>query len=140
MDIDLKNLKAESLTLYSATHLQWTPEILSQPGAHDVLVQTRTGAVSIGSELPLYCGTSRASKSIEYPRTMDYENVGIVVACGTEVQTVRAGDRVVVFYGHRTHAIVPEAKVIKVPDNISEQITSERFLVLHETNHRRSPP
>ena len=84
------------------------------------MVQTQTGAISIGSELPVYCGTSRASHPVQYPRTTGYENIGIVLACGSQVQTVQPGKRVGAFYGHRTHAIVPETKVIAVPDDISD--------------------
>jgi len=118
----VKDLKAQKLLLTSPRHLQWFPVELPPLGPHDVLVQTRTGAISIGSELPIYCGTARASKALEYPRITGYESVGIVVACGSQVQTVRVDDRVVSFYGHCTHAVVPEAKVIKVPDEISDAL------------------
>jgi alcohol dehydrogenase len=53
---------------------------------------------------------------------MGYENVGIVVDCGDAVQRVRCGDRVVAFYGQRTHAVVPEERVIVVPDGISDAL------------------
>jgi len=117
-----QDLKARSLLLASPGHLQWMAEVLPTLDAHDVLVQTRTGAISIGSELPLYCGTSRTSRPLRYPRMTGYESVGLVLACGSHVQTVHAGDRIVSFYGHRTHAVVPEAKVIVVPDGISDPL------------------
>src|SRR5205814_5841187 len=101
----MKDLRAQKLLLTSPKCLQWIPAVLPPLGAHDVLVQTRTGAISIGSELPLYCGTSRTSKPLQYPRMTGYESVGIVVACGSQVQMVQAGDRIVSFYGHCTHAV-----------------------------------
>jgi alcohol dehydrogenase len=110
------------LLLTDARHLEWIAEELPQLGPHDVLVQTRTGAISIGSELPHYCGTSRGSHPIPYPRMTGYENVGTVLACGEQVQRIHAGDRVVAFYGHRTHAVVPEGKAIVIPDDISDAL------------------
>jgi alcohol dehydrogenase len=51
-----------------------------------------------------------------------YESVGVVMACGAHVQKVSVGDRVVTFYGHRTHAVVPETDVIVVPDDITDPL------------------
>ena len=118
----MKDRRAQKLLLTSPGCLQWFPAELPPIGPHDVLVQIQTGAISIGSELPVYCGTARASKPLEYPRMTGYESVGLVMACGSQVQTVRVGERVVSFSGHCTHAIVPEAKVIKVPDEISDAL------------------
>lgn len=117
-----KNLTARSLLLAAPGHLHWADETLPPLDPHDVLVQTRTGAISIGSELPLYCGTARASHAPRYPCMTGYESVGLVLACGSDVHTVHPGDRVVSFYGHRTHAVVPAAKVIVVPDGISDAL------------------
>jgi threonine dehydrogenase-like Zn-dependent dehydrogenase len=73
---------AECLHLTAPGTLAWFTEELPSLDEHDVLVQTCAGAISIGSELALYCGTARASSPPRYPRNMGYENVGIVVACG----------------------------------------------------------
>src|SRR5947209_3618603 len=114
--------KARSLLLTAPGQLEWVAETLLPLDSYDVLVETRTGAISIGSELPLYCGTARTGHPPRYPRMLGYESVGLVRECGSEVHRVRPGDRVVSFYGHRTHAVVPEAKVIVVPDGISDAL------------------
>lgn len=49
-----------------------------------------------------------------------YENVAIVQGRGTAVITPPLGARVVATYGHRTHAVVPRAKAIVVPDDLSD--------------------
>jgi alcohol dehydrogenase len=116
----MEELSTQKLLLTAPRRLQWITEKLPPLGAHEVLIQTRTGAMSIGSELPVYCGTARTSKPLSYPRMTGYESVGIVTACGSDVKTVQVGNRVVSFYGHSTHAVVPEAKVIKIPDTISD--------------------
>jgi alcohol dehydrogenase len=121
-ETSLREINAQSLYLTSQGQLEWIAEELPALSTHDVLVRTTTGAISIGSELPLYNGISRASNPIQYPRMTGYESVGIVLACGTQVQKVRPGDRVVAFYGHRTYAVAPETSVIVVPDDITDPL------------------
>jgi alcohol dehydrogenase len=87
-----------------------------------VLVQTRAGAISIGAELPQYCGTARSTEAARYPRMTGYESVGTVIARGVDVQRLKVGDRVVAFYGHCTHCLVPENKAIPVPGGISDAL------------------
>jgi alcohol dehydrogenase len=118
----LRDINAQSLYLTSPRQLQWITEEIPSLRNHDVLVRTTTGTISIGSELPLYGGTARASSSIQYPYMTGYESVGIVSACGTNVRKVRPGNRVVAFYGHRTQAVVPEESVIVVPDDITDAL------------------
>lgn len=113
---------ASHLCLTAPRSLVWLTEALPPPGPDDVLVQTQAAAISIGSELPLYCGTARTGWPLQYPRNIGYESVGIVIECGSAVQRVQRGDRVVAFYGHCTHAVVPEARVIGVPDGISDML------------------
>jgi alcohol dehydrogenase len=51
-----------------------------------------------------------------------YESAGVVIDCGSNVQRFQVGDRVISFYGHRTHAIISEAKEISVPDDVSDAV------------------
>jgi len=51
---DKKILHAKGLYVTAPNELQWLDEVLpSSLGPTDVLLQTRTGSISIGSELPL---------------------------------------------------------------------------------------
>src|SRR5947209_13308682 len=119
---EVLDMISQNLLLTAAKRLQWISEELPPSGPQDVLVQTRTGAISIGSELPLYRGVARANHPAYYPRMTGYESVGTVLACGSDVKSIRPGERVVAFYGHRTHAIVHASKVIVVPDDISDAL------------------
>ena len=110
----------KSLLLTAPVQLEWVLEDLSPPQSHEVLIQTTAGAISIGSELPIYCGTTRSTEPIRYSRMTGYESAGVVIARGSDVQRLQVGDRVIAFYGHRTHAIIPEAKAIAVPDNVPD--------------------
>jgi alcohol dehydrogenase len=102
--------------------LAWVEEDLPplQPG--EILVQTAAGAVSVGTELPLYRGIHRGSRPVDYPRMTGYESLGRVIACGAGVETPQVGERVVAFYGHRTLAIVPAIKAIPVPAQIPDPL------------------
>src|SRR5436190_21687835 len=105
-------MQTHSLLLMAPRQLAWVTEILPHLKADEVLAQTKAGAISIGSELPQYLGTARSTAPPHYPKMTGYESIGNVIACGSAIQHLHAGDRVVAFYGHRTHAIVPEAKAI----------------------------
>jgi alcohol dehydrogenase len=51
-----------------------------------------------------------------------YESAGVIISCGSHVQRFCDGDRVIAFYGHRTHAIIPENKAIAIPNNVSNAV------------------
>lgn len=114
--------RRRSLLLTAPQRLEWMTEELPALRSREVLIRTDTSSISIGSELPLYRGVARAGSSPSYPLMTGYENVGTVVACGAEVATVAPGERVVGSYGHRTHGVLPEEKVIKVPDGVSDAL------------------
>lgn len=113
---------ARSLLLTAPHTLEWVEETLPEPHGDEVLVQTTSGAISIGSELPLYLGTARSSVPARYPRMTGYESIGMVSACGPETRGLRVGQRVAAFYGHRTVALVSEAKVLALPDGVSDRL------------------
>jgi alcohol dehydrogenase len=109
-----------SLLLCAPRTLRWVRETFGAPAPHEIVVATRTGAISIGTELPLYAGTHHGSAPLQRPAMTGYESVATVVACGAAVQRVAVGDRVVAFYGHRTHAVLEEHRVVPVPRDIED--------------------
>jgi alcohol dehydrogenase len=115
-------MHTHSLLLTAPGQLEWIFEDLSPLQPHDVLIQTTTGAISIGSELPMYRGTARSTEPIRYPRMTGYESAGVIIARGSNVQSLQVGDGVIAFYGHRTHAVIPETKAIAVPDNVPDAL------------------
>lgn len=115
-------MQRRSLLLTAPKQLQWITETLPPLQPHEVLVQTTAGAISIGAELPQYRGMARSSAPPTYPCMTGYESVGTIISCGSAVHRLRIGDRVVAFYGHRTHGIVSEQKAILIPQDISDAI------------------
>jgi alcohol dehydrogenase len=115
--------QCSSLMLVSPRRLEWIQEELPPPGADELLVETVAGAVSLGSELPQFTGWERRSAPGGYPRMTGYESIGVVLKRGTDIQSLGVGDRVVAFYGHRTHAIVRESAAIPVPEEVPDEIS-----------------
>jgi alcohol dehydrogenase len=111
-----------SLLLHAPRRLTWQAETLSPLGPRDVLVRTIAGAISIGTELPLYRGDSRGAYQPVYPLMTGYESLAEVLACGADVKHLVPGDRVVATYGHRTMAVLDEARAIPVPIDIPDQL------------------
>src|SRR5947209_2635983 len=95
----------QSLLLTAPRQLEWVVEDLPPLQPHEVLIRTTTGAISIGSELPIYCGTARSTEPTRYPRMTGYESAGVVISCGSHVQKFKTGDR-----------------VIAVPDSVSDAV------------------
>ena len=109
-----------SLQLIAPQRLAWTPEMLPPLGPHDLLLETQTGAISSGTELPHYRGDSRGMAPLHYPQMTGYENVATVRDRGSAIITPPLGARVVATYGHRTHAVVPATKVVAIPDDLGD--------------------
>ncbi len=112
---------ADSLLLRGPRDLAWTRTPLPALGPHDLLLRTRAGAVSLGTELPLYAGTARGHVPA-YPLMTGYESLANVVARGAAVEQIAVGERVVAFYGHRTAAVVHESRVVPVPADIPDRL------------------
>ncbi len=113
-------MRRSSLLLTAPHTLTWVEDTLPSPQPHEIVVQTRAGAVSIGTELPIYNGTHRGTAPVHYPKMTGYESVANVIATGSAVQRVAPGDRVVAFYGHRTHAVLAEHSVILIPADVTD--------------------
>lgn len=114
--------RRRSLLLAGPGNLVWREEALPAVGEGAVLVETTAGAISVGSELPLYRGYARSSQPASYPRMTGYESLGIVRYVGARVSDLAPGDRVVAFYGHRTAAVLPRERVIPVPSAVSDRL------------------
>lgn len=121
-------MRAESLVLTRPRRLEWLTEELPDLAAGEALVQTIAGAISIGTELPLYRGDARHSQPPRYPRMTGYESLGRVLAVGPDVPASRVSGRVLAFYGHRTHAVVPAVKLIPVPDDVPDALALTAIL------------
>lgn len=111
-----------SLLLYGPRDLRWLREDLLPLGEGEVRLETLAGAISVGTELPLYRGDAREASPRAYPFMTGYESLARIVEVGSGVVGLEPGQRVVATYGHRTAACLPAGSLIPVPDDIPEEM------------------
>ena len=114
-------VEARSLLLRAPEHLAWETRTLPRPGPGEILVESRLGAISLGTELPHYLGKSRDDAPPVYPAMTGYENIAIVRALGPGVSAPALGERIVATYGHRTAAIIPATKAYTIPPDLGDE-------------------
>src|SRR5438309_112612 len=68
-------LQQRSLLLHAPRQLAWVADTLPPLGSHDLLLRTRAGAISIGTELPIYLGSARSIVARAYPTMTGYESL-----------------------------------------------------------------
>ena len=107
--------RSHALLLTAPRTLMWQAQPLPSLRKDEVLVRTRFSAVSFGTELPLFMGSSRNPVHITYPKMTGYETYGVVEAVGEAVADFRVGDHVVTFEGHVTYAVLGATRLIPVP-------------------------
>ena len=115
-------MRYAELLLYGPHDLRWIEGELKPPGPGEVWLETLAGAVSVGTEFPLYRGDARAVKNPTYPLMTGYESLARVVRVGRAVKNVSLGERVVSTYGHRTAACVSAVNLMRVPKGIPDEI------------------
>ncbi len=119
-------MHADSLLLHAPRTLAWSRTELTLPGPGEVWVKTLAGAVSVGTERPLYRGDARGAGARRYPLMTGYESLAEVVAVGERVSNsaagLNSGDRVVATYGHRTAACVRAESLMCVPEGVPNEV------------------
>lgn len=104
------------------------------PTANEVVVKTAFSTVSSGTERANITGNPNVNAggqaSVAFPRQSGYSSAGTVTAVGTDVERVKIGDRVVVYWGkHAAYNTVPESHVVKIEsDAISLQEAALSFI------------
>lgn len=97
------------------------PEL--KPG--DVLVKALKSLISTGTEGICYARLFAPGTSwdnwVQYPFGAGYSLVGEVQEVGSEVKTVKVGDRVALPVSHRQYAVAAEDSVITIPAGVSDQ-------------------
>jgi NADPH2:quinone reductase len=111
----------------SEDQLRWCETTIPTPGAGEVLLrQTAIGVNFIDTyhRSGLY--------PLSLPSSLGMEACGVVEALGAGVHELQIGDRVAYAGGaigaYTTHRIMPEARLIKVPEHIPDDIAASTLL------------
>ncbi len=114
--------RSHALLLTAPRTLVWQAQPLPPLQKDEVLVRTRFSAVSLGTEVPLFMGSSRNPAHVTYPKMTGYETYGVVEAVGEAVGDFHVGDPVVTFEGYVTHAVLGAPRLIPVPKDIDPRL------------------
>jgi 2-desacetyl-2-hydroxyethyl bacteriochlorophyllide A dehydrogenase len=104
-------VKGRRLAFTGVRQSSWEEvELPDAPGAHEVLVETRWSAVSVGTETAIYAGThiGFSTPGAAYPRFPHYPGyaaVGTVLAAGDAVRDLAPGQAVCLAGGHSSHVV-----------------------------------
>lgn len=90
---------------------------LTVPETGYVLVETSLSAVSVSTELSLYLGPVGPDRT---PHVLGYQSTGRVLRLGPGTPTSWRDQRVVGTWGHTSHALIREDRLIAVPDSTSD--------------------
>ena len=107
--------------------LQYKDVDIGKPGPNEVLVKN----LSIGlNYIDVYHRTGLYP--VELPSGLGLESAGIIEEIGSEVKLFNVGDRVckasAPIGGYSEKQIIPEEKLVKIPDGISNEIASSILL------------
>lgn len=91
--------------------LEWREEVLAPPDFGEVLCETVVTAISPGTELAAWRGDPPLRPGPAYPRVQGYCNVAKVLKCGSGVEGLAPGDRVLTLQSHRSHFVCPAGDV-----------------------------
>lgn len=103
-------------------------------GEYQVVVKSMFTTVSAGTERANLIGDPNVapdkSAGSLFPKVFGYNCAGEVVKVGSKVQSVKVGDRVVVWWsGHRNYNIAHENRVVKIDyDNVSYEDAAISFI------------
>ena len=109
-------------------------ETLPELGPYDVMVQTAVSTISCGTERANITGdpnvSAEGASEVVFPRYAGYNSAGTVIATGSAVTKVRAGDRVVVYWGsHQGINVIGQDYVVKIEDaSISFETAAMSFI------------
>lgn len=115
---NVKAVRAVEWTLDRGSRLLRSETSLPRPAPGEVLVASRWGAISPGSERTLLHGNMPAVPESAYPYQPGYLNV--VEIEDAEDRTL-LGERGIAILGHRDYALIPYNRFIRIPASISNE-------------------
>ncbi len=138
--IENKPVSAQQLWFTGVEQVEVREQLLSAPGAAELLVEVECSAISAGTEMLVYRGQipndmaldasiaalrdqqqNQQQDQQQYPLQYGYASVGIIKAVGVNVDAALLGQRVFAFQPHASHFIATLAEIIPVPADIAAE-------------------
>ncbi len=92
---------------------------LPKPATGEILVQTKVGAISPGTERTLLHGAAPSVPETSYPHQPGYLNVVTILDASDRTLI---GDRGVAILGHRDFALLPYSRFIRIPPGAPDEL------------------
>ncbi len=115
----VETIRATEWMFESAGHLERIQATLPKPAAGEVLVRTKLGAISPGTERTLLHGDAPSVPSSSYPHQPGYLNVVTIMDAADRSLL---GDRGVAILGHRDFALLPYSRFIRIPSGAPDEL------------------
>ena len=123
-------MKRQSILFTAPYELDIVAEKLPEPGAGEVLIQTRFSAISHGTEMLVYRGQFPADMAVDdtipelhrplnYPLKYGYAAVGKVIDAGRDVSRDLIGKTVFSLHPHESCFTVDAARIIPLPADVN---------------------
>lgn len=114
------NMNRKTITFTAVGRAELQDDPLADLGDNQVLVDNEFSAISAGTERACLLDMPNLGdgKPGQFPKTLGYSGVGRVVETGKNVQSVKAGDRVLTHWGsvHSNYVCVTERNLLKIED------------------------
>jgi 2-desacetyl-2-hydroxyethyl bacteriochlorophyllide A dehydrogenase len=114
----VETVRAVEWTLDRGGRIVRSETSLPQPAPGEVLLASRVGAISPGTEKTLLHGNSPSVPDSAYPYQPGYLNV---VEIRSAADRTLLGERGVAVLGHRDHALIPYSRFIRIPADRSDE-------------------
>ncbi len=115
----LETIRAMEWMFEAPGRLERIQATLPKPTAGEVLVRTKLGAISPGTERTLLHGDAPSVPASSYPHQPGYLNVVTIVEAADRSLV---GDRGVAILGHRDLALLPYSRFIRVPPGAPDEL------------------
>lgn len=132
----MKNLKIKQIVftkVNTAEFLDMGEFNVADLDNNSVVVKTEYSTISCGTERANVSGDKNVAPDTNnvppFPRMLGYSSCGTVIAIGNEVDNVKVGDKVVVFWGkHKNYNVVNKNNVVKIPAGVDMQDAALAFI------------
>ena len=124
-------IKAKVAKLLGPHELVFDDEPIDESllASDEVLCKTIASAISPGTEIAAYNGTTPLRPMKAFPRLIGYCNVAEIIKIGSDITEYNVGQRILTFSSHRSHFVIKSKEILSIiPDGVSSQLASTAYI------------